>query len=156
MKVIDWNPDEGDARQGDVYLFRVPDSLAIATSDEIKPRANKLVLLEGEMTGHHHAIGLRLPEPTMFRDEAVARDVTAQSGVDAGTAKLYRDAAAAQALVRANELTRADLCIGFLVVEGEPAVLRHEEHDAIRIPVGRYYCGRQVESAGAEERIVRD
>ena len=150
-KTIDWNPEEGDARQGDVYLFRIPDKITIA-GHEIKPRDNKLVLLEGEMTGHHHAI--HFPQPTMFRDDAVARDMAVNA--DLGVATLYRDAEAAQVLVRAKELTRADLCIGFLVVKGGPVSLKHEEHDAIRIPVGRYYVGRQIESAGAEERLIAD
>lgn len=154
MNIKDWNPSEGDARQGDVYLFLIPDDLVISTNEEIRPRDGNLVLLEGELTGHHHAIGLRLPEPTMFRDEAVARDIAVKSGL--GTARLYRDANAAQSLVSHGELARADLCIGFLIVENESVCLKHEEHDAIRIPAGRYYVGRQVESAGAEERVVRD
>ena len=49
-------------------------------------------------------------------------------------------------------------CDGLLVAEtpGAPVELRHEEHDGIRIPVGNYLIGRQVESAGAEERVVAD
>lgn len=35
MKIHDWNPDDGDALQGDVCLFRVPDHIEIDTSDEI-------------------------------------------------------------------------------------------------------------------------
>jgi hypothetical protein len=154
MKIRHWNPDEGDARQGDVYLFRVPDDLAISMAHEIKPRDGRLVLLEGEITGHHHAIGLRLPEPVAFRDDAIARNLSAESGI--GTARLYRDAAAARKLVHRGELTRDDLCIGFLIVEGAAVALKHEEHDAIHIPAGRYYVGRQIENAGTEERIVRD
>ena len=53
-------------------------------------------------------------------------------------------------------LTRGDLAIGCLVVEGVSVVVTHEEHDGIRLPPGNYYVGRQVESAGAEERVVAD
>ncbi len=154
MTIRDWNPDAGDARQGDVYLFRVPDDLEISTLAEVKRRTDRLVLLEGEMTGHHHAI--YSPQPAMFRDDAFARSSPAQIDTGLGVARLYRDADAARALVSVGELTRADLCIGFLVVEHGPVALKHEEHDAICIPVGRYYVGRQVESAGHMERIVWD
>ena len=92
----------------------------------------------------------------MFRDDALAREAAAKVDSGFGVARLYRDADAARALVSVGELTRADLCIGFLVVEHGPVALKHEEHDAIRIPVGRYYVGRQVESAGDRERIVWD
>ena len=50
MTIRDWNPVAGDARQGDVYLFRVPDDLEISTLAEVKRRGDRLVLLEGEMT----------------------------------------------------------------------------------------------------------
>lgn len=152
--IRDWNPADGDACQGDICLFRVPDTLKIATHEEIAPRDGRLLIQEGEVTGHHHAI--RSPEPVMFRDDGMARASLKSAGVKTGSAKLYRDTAAAQALVNAGELTRTNLCIGFLLVEGTPVVISHEEHDGIRIPVGCYYVGRQVESAGAEERIVVD
>jgi hypothetical protein len=35
-------------------------------------------------------------------------------------------------------------------------VLSHEEHDGIRLPIGRYLIGRQIESAGADEHLVAD
>jgi len=153
MTLRDWNPDDGDARQGDVYLFRVPESLGISTTEEIRPSADRLVLLEGELSGHHHAI--HFPQCAMFRDDAIARTLAAADAA-IGSARLYRDSKAARALVEAGELTRADLCIGFLVVESAPVTLNHDEHDAIRVPVGRYYVGRQAEPAGAEQRLVRD
>jgi hypothetical protein len=74
----------------------------------------------------------------------------------ATTARMYRDPAVANEMVRRRILTRADLAIGCLVIEGSPMTVTHEEHDGIRLPEGRYLIGRQVESAGAEERIVAD
>lgn len=153
-KIRDWNPDEGDARQGDVYLFRIPDTIKISNVLEIEPRAGRLVLLAGEFSGHHHAI--KLPQSEI--NEKQGRSLP-HNNARPGNARMYRDARAAEALVQAGELTRGDLCIGFLVVETGPVVLRHEEHDAIRIPIGRYYCGRQIESTVAErdrERLVQD
>jgi len=166
MRIHDWNPEEGDALQGDVILFRIPDSITIDTSDEIAPRDHRLILAEGEVTGHHHAIWLRNP-PAMFRDDgsgsgisidetnaAIARAIAARNTT--GTARLYRDPSAIRALVRAGELTTDRLAIGILIVEGGPVCLSHDEHDAIRIPPGRYYVGGQQEWNAAEARRIAD
>lgn len=164
MKIHDWNPDDGDALQGDVCLFEIPDDIEIDTSEEILPRDGKLILAEGEITGHHHAIWMR-NTPTMFREDGsgsgVAESDTAAMVAKAtkaktGTAKLYRDRTAITALVRAGALTTEALAIGILVVEKMPVVLRHDEHDAIRIPCGRYYVGGQREWDAAEARRIAD
>ena len=167
MIVHDWNPDEGDACQGDVLLFRIPDTIKLDLSDEIKPSANRLVLAEGEVTGHHHAIVLR-NAPVMFREDGSGSGVISAGDAAAmiskatarkkktGTAKLYRDPAALRALVHAKELSGERLAIGVLVVEGAPVVLTHDEHDAIRIPPGRYYVGGQQEWDAGEARRVAD
>lgn len=155
MRIIDWNPSKGDALQGDICLFRIPDGFTVSTSEEIEPREGKLILAEGEVTGHHHAIWMKYTQVTHFHDEALARAEIAQIEAEP-TAKLYRDAAAVNALIQAKELTTADLAIGFLVIDGGPMVLRHDEHDAIRIPPGRYYIGGQREWDAAQERRVAD
>jgi hypothetical protein len=168
MRIIDWSPAEGDLCQGDVVLFRVPDGLKLDTSDEVKPRDHRLILAEGEVTGHHHAIWL---QAAMFRDDALARELEAapaslaataklvngeqQQTQAAGTARLYRDPEAVRVLINQGELAHDRLAIGFLVVEGS-VVLRHDEHDAVRIPPGRYYVGGQSEWDVAEERRVAD
>lgn len=166
VKVHEWDPSKGDARQGDLFIFRCPDELELKRSDEVKPTGADLRLLEGEMTGHHHQIGLKLPQPTMYHDGALAVDTKVETeAMDMlatataekyGTARMYKDDSAAQQLVNLGELTRTDLMIGFLEVTNGPVELRHEEHDTIKIPEGLYYVGRQVESAGAEERVVAD
>lgn len=72
-----------------------------------------VVLAEGEATGHRHAFhGGRA---TLFRDDALARDVPA---------KLY---------------------IGHLTIEGDSAELQHEEHDTIVLPKGSYRVRLQRE-----------
>lgn len=160
MNIRDYDPKSGMAFQGDVSIVPVPAKLAagISTVDEIKPVAGRLILQEGEVTGHHHAV--------YFRDDGLARhaeaaDLTASAlaaagASKAGSARLYRDPALAQQMVRNGPLARADLVVGFLCVEGGPVTIRHEEHDGIRVPTGLYCIGRQVESAGAEERRVVD
>jgi hypothetical protein len=152
MKIRNWDPAKGDCQQGDVLLFRIPDSIQLSSSEEIEPKANRLILAEGEITGHHHAIWL--PKPAMFRDDGLAREMEVKA--PAATIKLYRDAKAVEALVHAGEIEHGRLAIGFLVIAGGPAVLRHDEHDGVRIPPGRYYVGGQFEWDAAAERRVQD
>jgi hypothetical protein len=170
MNIREWNPQEGGAFQGDVCLWPVPANIEISTLDEIAPRDRRLVLLDGEISGHAHAISLDpsfgraknfRPADASVADPFAAASPALRKRLAGGTAakvnvRMYRDAAAAQAMVKAGILERADLMVGFLVIDGEPVVLRHQEHDPIRIPAGTYYCGRQVESVGAEERRVAD
>lgn len=165
MKIYDWDPSQGDALQGDVCLFRIPDGVAVATDDEIQPeKGGRLIIASGEVTGHHHAIWNRNP-PTMFREDGAGGGVSESDSASmiakatkakTGTAKLYRDPTAMRALVRAKALTTETLAIGILVVEKNPVVLSHDEHDAIRIPPGRYYVGGQAEFDAAAMRRVAD
>ena len=157
--IIDWNGD-GDCCQGDVLLFRIPEHIAVDTSDEIEPRDNRLILAEGEVTGHHHAIYFA---PASFRanegdgghvDTAAMVAKATKKKPQIGTARLYRDPRAITAL--SGLLTTDRLAIGILVIAGAPMVLRHDEHDAIRIPVGRYYVGGQQEWDAASVRRVAD
>jgi hypothetical protein len=59
--------------QGDLLIERVPD---VAPSGTVAENAEgmPLVLLEGEATGHCHAIRQRV---TMFHDDDLARDIPA-------------------------------------------------------------------------------
>jgi hypothetical protein len=90
----------------------------------------------------------------MFRDDGLARaaDVQRQSA----PAALYRDSDLARSLVEHGFLTESSLCVGFLVVEEAPVLLRHQEHDAVRIPPGLYYVGSQREFHAGEARRVGD
>lgn len=157
MTIIkDYDPNKGQAFQGDVCIFRVPSKIAakLNRADEIAPISGRLILQEGEFSGHHHVI--KLPQPVMYHDGALARDLTATAAPKVGSAHLYRDPDLAAQLVRDDVLTRSDLCVGFLDVADAPMTVTHEEHDGIRLPVGLYYVGNQVESAGSEERRVAD
>lgn len=155
-EIRDYDPAQGDLCQGDVILFRLPDGYSPSRAQPIPPRGAQLVLADGELTGHSHAIWFN---PPMFRDDALAHaleNATPAEAVQAASASLYRDDALTQRLVSNGHLTTAALAIGYLTVEGDPAVLRHEEHDAIRIPPGDYYCGRQREHHAGEARQVAD
>jgi hypothetical protein len=150
-----YDPAEGDLCQGDVILFRLPDGYSPSKTQPIQPRAGQLILAEGEATGHHHAIWFN---PTQFRDDGLARAMgaKAEAAQTQGSAALYRDDAMVQKLVSSGHLTTAGLAIGFLTVEGAPVVLRHQEHDPIRIPAGDYYVGRQQEFHAGKMRRVAD
>lgn len=167
MNIRDFNPADGMAFQGDVAIVPIPAEIKVGTTDEIKPRDGRLILQEGELTGHHHAIELQ----RHFRKDAPSTDFLLNTRdrklnrlfgrpgpkpASETTARMYRDPAAVEAMRAAGFLTRTDLAVGLLVIEGAPAIVQHEEHDVIRLPVGRYYVGRQIESAGAEERVVAD
>jgi hypothetical protein len=167
MNIREWDPSLGMAFQGDVSIVPIPAGIKISTIDEIAPVNGRLILQEGEVSGHHHAINLgkrnfqsqprETGDPLMVtRDPKLRSAFGAASKKTAATARMFRDPAAVNAMVSAGIMTRADLAIGCLVVEGASMLLSHEEHDSIRIPVGNYLIGNQVESAGAEERVVLD
>ena len=117
----------------------------------------RLILLEGELTT------TITPSTcwTVRRSRSRSRRPTPVSSRrwGCGTRRVIRRSfhpALAERLVEANILARADLCVAFLTVEEGFVTVSHPEHDGIRLPPGVYYCGRQVESAGEEERRVAD
>lgn len=157
---IVWNPKDGVACQGDVVLMAIPSDLKINKLHEIHPKDGRLIVAEGEVTGHHHAFWN--PQPAMFRDDGLARDMMAtttpapKKNEVINSVRLYRDEAAVNELVSRGKLTSNRLAIGFLEVVGESFTLTHDEHDPITIPPGMYYAGGQREFDAAEERRVRD
>jgi len=150
-----WNPDDGDLCQGDVLLFRLPAGMAPNEAQPIPATGHQLILASGEMTGHHHAIWMH---PVMFRDDGLARGLEAdfKPKAKSGIATLYRDDGLVQALESSGHLTTRTLAIGFLTVEGAPVMLHHQEHETIRIPVGRFYVGKQRQHSAGEARQVED
>jgi hypothetical protein len=178
--------------QGDVWLMNLdPKQVKITKEEEIKAIDGKLVLLEGEMTGHHHhiqvgygadvmdrpsggdssAVSKKMAEDMkamfndssdvatetvkgMFSDSSLASKFSGKT--DAPVAKMFKAAKTAQELVSKGILTRADLIIGLLEIEGGPMKVVHQEHSAITLPPGSYIVGRQIESVAGEERRVAD
>jgi hypothetical protein len=166
MQKRTYDPKLGQAYQGDVSIIPIPADISISHTDEIKPIDGKLILQEGEVTGHHHHVAVRqrnfkpareIGDPVLnVRDTSLRKKLGGGKAAVIPTARLFRDPNVAAAMQRAGLLTRADLAVGILVVEGGPMSIAHQEHDAIRVPPGSYLIGRQIESAGAEERIVAD
>lgn len=163
--VRNYTGNNGVARQGDVLIFKLPKSIKLNRVNEVSPTSGRLVLLEGEMTGHHHSIDL-LEHPSArsenvpIKTSKIVEDMLYNAAnVVAAEARLYKDDGVTKQLVDARILTRTDLYIGTLEVTGGGevgVVLVHQEHTGIRLTEGCYYIGRQIESAGAEERIVAD
>ncbi len=107
------------ARQGDVFIQRLPDDFQIpAEAKQVPKDKGRTILAYGEVTGHAHAFGGR-KQPLLFR---------------AGD----------------------DVMTGYLVVEGLPASLRHEEHAKIDLPAGKYKIRIQREYSPGEIRAVAD
>jgi hypothetical protein len=120
------NDLRGLVRQGDVLL--VPVDEQAPKGELVKWQAGRLVLAEGEATGHAHAIRAR--QTRLVRH---ARPT--------GVVHRWHGARTEQRLV--------------LVVE-RPALLEHEEHDPIRVLPGVYEVRRQREYVPAGARWVRD
>lgn len=161
--IRDYDPRAGMAFQGDVSIIPVPADIGIDRSDEIKPVDGRLILQEGEVTGHHHAIALAdrpATRPAPLDSAAIEVErlmrATLAHEIPVPSARLFRDSSAAAVMMRRGIITRTDLVVGLLIIETGPMCLTHEEHDGIRIPPGAYLIGRQVESVGAEERRVAD
>lgn len=168
MRIRNFDPTKGQAFQGDVAIIPIPDGIKISTLDEIEPKNGKLILQEGELTGHHHHIAIRqrnfkpavqVGDPVLnVRDTKLRKAFGGSKNKAAAspTARLFRDPSVATQMQKVGLLTRTDLVVGLLIVEGGPMTVTHQEHDGIRLPIGNYLIGRQVESAGAEERVVAD
>jgi len=108
--------------QGDLLIERVGDLEPSGTV--LSPDATgAMVLAEGELTGHRHAI---FEHVTMFRDDALARDVP------------------------------GGLYVGHIKVEGGPATLRHQEHAPVALGEGTYRVRRQRELEPRDAVIVAD
>lgn len=115
----------GLIRQGDVLLIPVDADVAgeagqaPAVRHKVARVGGKLVLAEGEATGHAHVVA-----------EAHAR--------------LEKQEYGTRRAVWINRRAWSDSRI-VLVVEDRPAQLRHEEHDPLIIPEGAYEVRRQRE-----------
>jgi len=171
--------DYAQVFQGDVWLMKLPDTMKIAQEAEIAPHAGKLILQEGEMTGHHHYVDTVMdrvgtgPNPIfgggkfISEEDFVEEDVsfsaldTAFGGKlaqkqDVPQAKMFSATKLAEQLVKENILMRADLVVGLLEVSNGPMNLFHQEHGSIALAPGKYCFGRQIESVAGEERRVAD
>jgi hypothetical protein len=153
------------AFQGDIWMMKLPDNYVQSNEmeHEIGLINGKLILQEGEMTGHHHHIDvMERPATKSFNeswweefDDPTLRDIFGQER-PAFSAKLFAASKVANKLVSDQKLMRPDLTTGLLIIENGPAKVQHQEHDFIGLMPGKYVVGRQLESVAGEERRVAD
>lgn len=155
MAIRIYNPKDGMAFQGDVMIAPLPKGIRITSTEEIPLKNGMLIIAEGEVTGHNHAFRYGLMGAAHFRDDGIARDLTADYHAQIGTVRLYRDPVALAALVKKKLVIDPSLCIGFLRVEADAPPLTHDEHDAIQFPAGEYYvAGKREFDAGQQRRVM--
>lgn len=157
LTIVDFNPAAGMALQGDVVLLMLPAHYSLNRNNPI-PTGDRLIVALGEATGHHHSIDVSHQRNTAAVVSKLLSDAqeAAKNVPVTPEARIYKDDAIVTQLVSDNILTRKDLAIGILEIVGGSMVLEHQEHNGIRLPEGCYYVGRQIESAGAEQRLVAD
>lgn len=158
--------------QGDIWLMRLPDEMVVEKEQEIHPALNKLILQEGEMTGHHHHIDLlerveEAPKKPKVADNTDYSDSWRQGFKDPALRKAFKDRARSKLrlfkasklsarLVANKVLLRPDLVVGYLEAEDGAFKVLHQEHNSVYLPKGKYIIGRQIESVSGEERKVAD
>jgi len=153
--------------QGDVWLMKLPDTMKVDLESPI-PNNGRLILQEGEMTGHHHYVDSAIMErpadlPPMDADvdfDEVFKDPSLKKMFSSkrkeATAKFYTASKLAEQLVKDQVLVRSDLVVGMLEVTNGPMNLYHQEHGSLPLSPGKYIVGRQIESVAGEERRVAD
>lgn len=124
-------------RQGDVLLRWVEEIPAAATP--VEPIHGRLILAEGEVTGHHHSIAVVERSP----GETRARDAGALPPLPEGGVPLDLPRLLALGDERYLDLPR-------------PAELEHQEHATLLLPEGRYQVLQQREYHPAGLRQVAD
>lgn len=155
--------------QGDVNFY--PLEMWNKSADDISRKtllrttANRLLIQEGEITGHHHGVWF-MPKPVHLMEtghgqaSALADNILAkaQRG-ELAPARLYQDGD----LVKSLRLDVGAPVIGFLLCE-EDVVIRHanaegvptHEHADINLPKGGYLVTGKREWTAGDERRVQD
>lgn len=164
LNIHDYDPKLGMAAQGDVLIVPAPAGFSLDQSQEIAPRDAMIILAEGEGFGNFHSVLLE-KHPRFFAVEELMADALAGK-IAVPTARLFRDDKLLDQMIAKGPLTEIarELCVGFLLIEHGSMLFQHVkadgtstgEHDAIRVPPGLYYCGRQVESVAGALRRVQD
>ena len=149
-------------RQGDVLIERVERPAANLTKVEGQ---KTIILARGEATGHHHGFAADVVDE--YRDDAGQRFFAVRGKPLKDRLRVIREWKN-QVLVEHPqfgliEFAKSDVFVedGMAGIEGDFAVLRHEEHTAQGIPAGFYRGGvggevQQREYTPQEVRNVRD
>jgi len=141
----------------------------VSRKNLIRTTAHRMLIQEGEITGHHHGIWF-MPQPVALRESgsgsggngaaAAAADVLAKAvRGDLAPARLYADAE----LVASLRLDAGSPVVGFLIAD-EAVIIRHAtregsptgEHGDIRLPAGGYLVTGKREWTAGDQHRVRD
>ena len=145
--------------QGDINFYPLAmwkkSAADVNRGKQLRADKNRLLIQEGEITGHHHGVWF-MPRPVYLRDDALAHALADQSAVNV-TAQLFEDAE----LLAALKLDAGSPVIGFLVADVGVTV-RHAtadgkptgEHGDVTLPAGGYLVtGKREWTAGDEHRV---
>lgn len=117
-------------RQGDVLLIKLPDAVEVSGSKVERDEQGRIVVMEGELTGHAHAIHEADVEvQNITLSPAIAEALGADKGFGTDTKALCLSVA-------------------------DTANLVHEEHDPIRLEKGRYVVVRQREYTPVDDGMA--
>jgi hypothetical protein len=149
--------------QGDIGFIPLSklgqDRAAIDTSKPLRTTERRLLIQEGQITGHHHGVWF-MPKPVMLHDEALARSFETKAPLKVA-ATLYEDPAMTAKLERSGIVMPNAPVIGYLVAD-EDVTIKHAseagqptgEHADVRLPNGEYLVvGKREWSAGDERRV---
>lgn len=124
-------------QQGDVLLVAVPNEEVSKVRENYRAQTGgedkKIILAEGEATGHHHRFEIDRLDPgvsvTAFHEKA--------------------------RVARVGQITRFP---GYISIEGGDATLYHEEHNPLTLPPGTYRRSivREFDHIGGRTREVWD
>jgi hypothetical protein len=146
-------------RQGDVLIRKV-DALPDGLKEVPRDAQGRIVLAEGEATGHFHAIDA--PDAVFLakdladlEDRFLKIEAEHASTIDAWKCQGVNGACWVPAYVPTADVEATGLSIlGREDVAGE--VLTHDEHLPLVIPAGNYSVVRQREYTSDAERYVAD
>lgn len=125
----------------------------------LRPHERRLLIQEGEITGHHHGVWF-MPQPVHLRDDAVAYSLTEASPVIV-TAQLFQDDDLTADLTRAGKLLPGAPVIGYLIADADITVQHasedgkatNEHADITRKSGGYVVLGKREQTAGDVQRV---
>ena len=128
----------------------------VSRGNQLRAHKNRLLIQEGEITGHHHGVWF-MPQPVMLRDDGrghadagqIASEVLDRAATgQLATARLYQDESLAQAI----GLDARAPVVGFLICD-EEVTIRHASEAGS--PTGEHADIRFRFGAGDAEAVER-
>lgn len=151
------------AYQGDigfVPLEHLGKTVADVKRDmRIRAHDSRLLIQEGELTGHHHGVWF-MPRPVYLRDDGMAASLAEQSTINV-TAQLFEDHALTADLIRTGKLQDGAPVIGYLVADADITIQHASadgkptgEHGDVKRESGGYVVlGKREWTAGDQRRV---